>query len=72
MIRQGRVARAQAFGDANKRTALLLALWVLDRNGVDSRYFVQPDDREFGDLLIRAASGQDVETDMVALLRSRT
>lgn len=31
-----RVARAQAFGEANKRTGLLLALWVLDRNGADS------------------------------------
>jgi hypothetical protein len=30
-----RVTRAQAFGEGNKRTALLLARWILDRNGQD-------------------------------------
>lgn len=28
-----RVARAQAFGEGNKRTAFLVAKWTLDRNG---------------------------------------
>ncbi|MBV8529346.1 MAG: Fic family protein [Candidatus Dormibacteraeota bacterium] len=30
-----RVARAQAFAEANKRTALLLARWLLDHNDVE-------------------------------------
>jgi prophage maintenance system killer protein len=30
-----RVTRAQAFGEGNKRTALLLARWLLDHNGRD-------------------------------------
>jgi Fic/DOC family len=30
-----RVAWAQAFGEGNKRTAFLLAKWILDRNGHD-------------------------------------
>jgi prophage maintenance system killer protein len=30
-----RVAAAQAFAEGNKRTALLLARWVLDHNDVD-------------------------------------
>jgi prophage maintenance system killer protein len=30
-----RVSRAQGFAEGNKRTALLLARWVLDRNGFD-------------------------------------
>jgi prophage maintenance system killer protein len=38
-----RVARAQAFGEGNKRTALLLAWWVLDRNGKDGAVFIPAD-----------------------------
>ena len=30
-----RVARAQGFGEGNKRTGFLLAKWTLDRNGLD-------------------------------------
>ena len=30
-----RVARAQGFAEGNKRTGLLLARWLLDRNGLD-------------------------------------
>ncbi len=66
-----RVARAQAFAEGNKRTALLLARWVLDRNGLDGAAMVPPDDREVADLLVKAAAGHDVETAMVGLLRSR-
>ena len=66
-----RVARAQAFGEGNKRTGLLLAKWILDRNGEDGTALLPPDDREFGALLVRAASGLDVEADMVELLRLR-
>jgi prophage maintenance system killer protein len=60
-----RVARAQAFGEANKRTAFLLAKWILDRNGQDGAALLPPEDREFAALLVRAASGLDVEDEMV-------
>lgn len=66
-----RVARAQAFGEGNKRTALLLARWILDRNGKDGAVVIPPDDEGLADLLVRAASGADVEDELVALLRSR-
>jgi prophage maintenance system killer protein len=66
-----RVARAQGFAEGNKRTALLLAKWVLDRNGFDSDRFIPRDDRAFGDLLVRAASGLDVEDAIVEILRDR-
>jgi prophage maintenance system killer protein len=66
-----RVARAQAFAEGNKRTALLVARWVLDRNGLEGAAFLRPDDREMGALLVKAASGQDVGADFVAPLLSR-
>jgi prophage maintenance system killer protein len=66
-----RVVRAQGFGEGNKRTAVLLTRWMLDRNGVDGARIVSADDLEFADLLVKAASGLDVETDLVTLLRSR-
>jgi prophage maintenance system killer protein len=55
-----RVARAPAFGEANKRTALLLARWVLDRNGMNGSVIIPPEDRVIADLLVQAAAGQDV------------
>jgi len=66
-----RIARAQAFGEGNKRTALLLARWVLDRNGMDGRVFLVPNDWALADLLVKAASGLDVEEDVVDLLNAR-
>lgn len=66
-----RVVRAQGFGEGNKRTALLLARWLLDRNGLDGSVVIPHDDQAFGDLLIRAAGGADVETEMKALFQSR-
>jgi len=56
-----RVARSQGFTEGNKRTALLLARWLLDRNGIDGAVLIRPDDRQIGDLLIKAASGLDVQ-----------
>lgn len=47
-----RVVRAQVFGEGNKRIALLLACWVLDRNGVDGTVSLPADDRAAGDLLV--------------------
>lgn len=66
-----RVARAQAFGEGNKRTAFLLAKWVLDRNGENGGALLPPADREFARLLVKAASGIDVEDEMIAVLRQR-
>lgn len=66
-----RIARAQAFAEGNKRTALLVARWVLDRNGLEGAAFVPSDDQEIGALLVRAASGQDVGADFVTLLSAR-
>ena len=65
------VTRAQGFGEGNKRTALLLARWVLDRNGLDGAALMPSDDIAFASLLVQAASGEDVSRDMVALLSSR-
>lgn len=52
-----RVTRAQGFAEGNKRTALLLAKWILDNNDYDSRQIIDPEDRTLADLLVRAASG---------------
>jgi hypothetical protein len=49
-----------------------LSKWLLDRSGLDGNRLIPPGDLEFADLLIRAASGLDVEAAFVALLRSRT
>ena len=63
-----RVAGAQAFGEGNKRTALLLARWLLDHNGVYGEMILPVDDEEFGDLLVKAASGVDVEAAIIERL----
>jgi len=65
------VARAQAFAEGSKRTALLVARWLLDRNGLEGAAFMPPDDRKIGALLVKAASGQDVGADFVAHLLAR-
>jgi prophage maintenance system killer protein len=65
------VTRTQGFTEGNKRTALLLARWVLDRNGEDGSRFLPLDDREFASLLIQAAAGADVQDAFLALLRNR-
>jgi hypothetical protein len=41
-----RVARAQGFSEGNKRTAMLLAKWTLDRNGIEGERIIPPRDRE--------------------------
>ncbi|MBI2169138.1 MAG: Fic family protein [Actinobacteria bacterium] len=66
-----RVTWTQGFGEGNKRTALLLARWVLDQNGLDGAIFLPPEDREFATLLVKAASGTDVEAEIIALLIGR-
>ena len=66
-----RGARAQAFGEANKRTALLLARWLLDRNGLDGGLFLPADDLRLADLLIKAAAGNDVGNEILTHLQER-
>jgi prophage maintenance system killer protein len=65
------VARTQGFTEGNKRTALLLARWVLDRNDIDGAAFLPPDDHEFAELLVQAAAGADVGQEAVTLLNGR-
>jgi prophage maintenance system killer protein len=67
-----RVTRAQAFGEGNKRTALLLARWLLDRNGLDGSVILPAEDREIASLLVRAATGTDVQAEVLAMLRRRS
>lgn len=69
-----RVAHTQAFGEGNKRTALLLARWLLDHNDVaaDVVDAILPGrDPALARLLISAAAGNDTEAAMVTLLRRR-
>lgn len=66
-----RVARAQGFGEGNKRTALLLARWLLDHNGEDGLRFLPADDRVVADLLVAAAGGRNVERELIDVVRSR-
>ena len=66
-----RIARAQAFGEANKRTALLLARWLLDRNGLDGSLFLPADDLPLADLLIKAAAGNEVGEQILTLVSDR-
>lgn len=66
-----RLARAQGFGEGNKRTALLTALWMLERNGIDGRTIVPPDDLELAGLLVAAAAGQDVGGRVTDLFKRR-
>ncbi len=66
-----RVTRAQGFAEGNKRTALLLARWLLDINGVDGGEIFPPDDRVIADLLVQTASGADVEQDIISTLAAR-
>jgi hypothetical protein len=49
----------------------LLARWILDRNGLSGATFLPADDRQVADLLVKAASDQDVENLIVELLRTR-
>ena len=67
-----RVTRAQGFAEGNKRTALLLARWLLDHNDLDGAVLLPRNDRALADLLIRAAAGHDVERDIVTLIAERS
>lgn len=67
-----RVTRAQGFAEGNKRTAVLLARWVLDMNGLQGSSILDPDDRLIADLLVRAASDIDVEQEIIAAFRGQS
>ncbi len=67
-----RLTRAQAFSEGNKRTALLVARWVLDHNGIDGAQVLPPDDRVLADLLVKAAMGVDVGREILDLFVSRS
>jgi prophage maintenance system killer protein len=66
-----RLTKAQGFTEGNKRTALLLARWLLDSNDIDGGEILPSDDRVIADLLIQAASGTDVEQDIISVLMVR-
>ena len=70
-ILAARITRAQGFGEANKRTAFLVAKWTLDHNGVDGERLIPPGDRHFADLLVKASMGRDVELEIVRVFRGR-
>ena len=67
----GRIARSQAFAEGNKRTALLIGRWILDRNGVEGLRFIPEHDTELGALLLSAARGIDETVRVIELFESR-
>ena len=66
-----RVTRTQGFTEENKRTALLLARWTLDNNGLDGSRIIDPDDRELAELLVQAAAGRNVEAEILRFFADR-
>jgi hypothetical protein len=44
---------------------------TIDNNARDGRRIIDPDDRALADLLVKAASGQDVEADIVQHFANR-
>ena len=70
-IALARIARSQAFTEGNKRTALLVGRWILDRNGVDGFRFMPEDDTELASLLLSAARGIDETEHVQELFDSR-
>jgi prophage maintenance system killer protein len=65
------VARCQGFTEGNKRTALLLAKWVLDNNGINGGEIIRAEGEELGALLIRTASGGNTDAEVLALFHRR-
>jgi prophage maintenance system killer protein len=70
-IATSRIARAQAFTEGNKRTALLVGRWILDRNDFDGSLIIPPDDYELANLLLDAARGGDTAEKVIELFESR-
>jgi prophage maintenance system killer protein len=66
-----RITQTQAFAEGSKRTAVLLARWILDRNGQDGRRMLPDHDDPLAQLLLHAARGADLKLEVTSLLRSR-
>ena len=66
-----RITRAQAFTEGNKRTALLVGRWILDRNDFDGGSMIPRNDFELANLLLDAARGRDMDEKVVELFKSR-
>lgn len=43
-----KIARAQAFTEGNKRTAVLTGVWILQNNGLDARRYLPQGDLALG------------------------
>ena len=70
-VATSRITRAQAFTEGNKRTALLVGRWILDRNDFDGGSMIPKDDFELANLLLDAARGADTDEKVVELFKSR-
>lgn len=66
-----RIAKAQAFSEGNKRTAVLASRWILDENQMDGLRFIPVNDLDLASLLLRAARGEDVGDQVLTLFESR-
>jgi len=62
-----RLTQSQAFTEGNKRTAVLVGRWILDRNGLDGAKYIQENDVELAQFLLQAARGADVSREVVEL-----
>lgn len=65
------LAQGQAFPEGNKRTAVLVGRWILDRNGLDGAPYIPENDMELAQSLLRAARGTDVSKEVIDLCVSR-
>lgn len=70
-IATSRIARSQAFSEGNKRTALLVGRWILDRNNLRGNRIIPNDDHELAKLLLKAARGEEISQQVIALFESR-
>jgi prophage maintenance system killer protein len=70
-IATSRIARSQAFSEGNKRTALLVGRWILEQNGLSGSRIIPKDDHELANLLLRAARGEEISEQVVAIFKSR-
>lgn len=62
----------QGFHEGNKRTAALIArLFIRANTDLDPDQIIKPDDPEFADLLVAAARGENISTEIQHLFRNR-
>jgi hypothetical protein len=65
------VARTHEFTEGNKRTDVPLARWILDNSGLDGGGILDPADRTLANLLVEAAMGKGVESDILTFLKGQ-